>query len=218
MTCARLQAQVSKLYPAAPKWTFSGVSTAHAQQQQTGVRHFWWRFASASRQSAAIAAIATAEGREAVAHFHQRQQTESRIKFLPVSLCKSSPDEAPVVDSGDPTKQCGRLAVAAIRLLPPVEQQETDTMAEVVDNSEDQCTPSADTANDMCVAEDCDAATPLRDIHQRRLVESRIVELERQLQAEKLRTQAQSQMIMKLEEKMSEIKVTTLSLANIMDT
>lgn len=99
-----------------------------------------------------------------------------------------------------------------------VEQQETDTMAEVVDNSEDQCTPSTDTANDMCVAEDCDAATPLRDIHQRRLLESRIVELERQLQAEKLRTQAQSQMIMKLEEKMSEIKVTTLSLANIMGT
>ncbi|KAM7282511.1 uncharacterized protein ISCGN_002661 [Ixodes scapularis] len=90
-----------------------------------------------------------------------------------------------------------------------VEQQETDTMAEVVDNSEDQCIQSTDTANDMCVAEDCDAATPLRDIHQRRLLEGRIVELERQLQAEKLRTQAQSQMIMKLEEKMPEIKRAT---------
>uniref|UniRef100_V5HCX6 Putative thap domain protein n=1 Tax=Ixodes ricinus TaxID=34613 RepID=V5HCX6_IXORI len=67
---------------------------------------------------------------------------------------------------------------ASKQLSPPaVEQQETDTMAEVVDNSEDQCTLSTDTANDMCVAEDCDAATPLRDIHQRRLLESRIVEL-----------------------------------------
>uniref|UniRef100_A0A6B0U8I5 Putative secreted protein n=1 Tax=Ixodes ricinus TaxID=34613 RepID=A0A6B0U8I5_IXORI len=73
------------------QWAFSGVSTAHAQQQQTGVRHFWWRGASGSGLLEAAVVARFHVLRHASTLFRcwlqQRQQALSRFKLLWVSLC-----------------------------------------------------------------------------------------------------------------------------------
>ncbi|CAN8029646.1 unnamed protein product [Ixodes persulcatus] len=99
------------------------------------------------------------------------------------------------------------------------EQQEIDTKAEDLD-----CTLQANTTanHDTAAVGDSGAATPLEGSCQHRLLQSklqsRIVGLERQFQADKLKTQAQDSRIKELEEGMVVLKVSKLSLINVMKT